>query len=77
MVLGQGLRLVGLGAVLGVGGAVAGTRILQGLLFGVGATDPVTLLIVTGTVLVVATVACAVPVWRAVQSDPRVALTAE
>lgn len=77
MVLGQGLRLVGLGAALGLGGAVAGTRVLRGLLFGIGATDPFTLLLVTGLVLAVSIVACSLPVWRAVRSDPRVALTAE
>jgi len=77
LVLGQGLRLVLVGVLLGLGGAVAGTRILQGLLFGVGATDPATFLAVSGLVLGVAALACAVPVWRAVRSDPRVALQAE
>jgi len=77
MVLGQGLRLVGLGAALGLGGAVAGTRVLRGLLFGIGATDPLTLVLVTAVVLAVSLLACSVPVWRAVRSDPRVALTAE
>jgi putative ABC transport system permease protein len=77
MVLVQGMRLAGVGAALGLGGAVVGTRLLRGLLFGVGANDPLTLVLVTGLVLAVATLACAVPVWRAVGSDPRVALAAE
>jgi putative ABC transport system permease protein len=77
MVLGQGFRPVVVGVALGLGGAVAGTRVLQGLLFGVGATDPATFLSVAGLVLGVAAVACAVPVLRAIRADPRVALQEE
>jgi predicted permease len=77
LVLGQGFRLVVVGLALGLGGSVAGTRVLQGLLFGVGATDPATFLSVAGLVLGVAAVACAVPVLRAIRADPRVALEAE
>jgi len=77
LVLGQGLRLVLVGVALGMGGGVAGARVLRGLLFGVEATDPATFLAVAGLVLGVAALACAAPVWRAVRSDPRVALQAE
>ncbi len=77
LVLSQGLRLVTVGVVVGLGGAVAGTRLLQGMLFDVAALDPSTFIAVTGTVFVIALLACAVPVWRAVRSDPRVALQAE
>ena len=77
LVLGQGLRLVAAGVFLGLGGALAATRILQGFLFGVTATDPGTFVTVTGVVLGVALLACGVPVWRAIRSDPRVALQAE
>jgi putative ABC transport system permease protein len=77
MILRQGLALVGVGVVLGVGGALVGTRVLQSLLFGVGSTDPLTLIGVAGLVLGVAFLACAIPVWRAVRSDPRVVLQSE
>ena len=77
MVLGQGLRMVAVGLVLGMAGAAAGTRVLQGALFGVEARDPLTLLGVAGMVLGVAILACAVPVWRATRIDPRVALQAD
>jgi len=77
LVLGQGLRLVWLGLGLGLVGAWGGTRLLQGLLFGVGATDPTTFLGVTALVMAVSVLACAIPVWRAARSDPTRALQAE
>ncbi len=77
MVLRQGVAMVMIGVFVGLGGAVAGTRVLRGMLFGVEATDPLTLLAVTGLVLGVALLACSVPVWRAARCDPRVAMEAE
>lgn len=77
MVLRQGMGMVAVGAALGLAGAWAGTRLLENLLFGVGATDPWTFVAVTGLVLGVALLASSVPVWRAVRSDPRVMLEAE
>jgi putative ABC transport system permease protein len=77
MVLQQGLGLVSVGLGLGIVGALAASRFLRSLLFGVETTDLLTLAAVTGLVLAVAFLACAVPVWRAVHSDPRVALQAE
>lgn len=77
LVLRQGLGLVGAGLFLGLAGAWGGTRLLQGLLFGVKTTDPLTFLAVTVLVLGVSIVACGVPGWRAARSDPRSALQAE
>ncbi len=77
LVLGQGLRLVWIGIGLGLVGAWGGTRLLQGLLFGVGTTDPVTFVGVTSMVTGVSALACAIPVWRATRSDPTRALQAE
>lgn len=77
MVLRQSLVLVGAGTVLGLGGAFAATRFLQSQLFGVGATDPVTLAGVVVFVGGVSLAASATPTWRAVRSDARVALQAE
>ena len=68
--------MVALGVLLGLGGAAAGTRVLQGLLFGVEPLDPLTFLGVTGLVAGVALAASSVPVWRAARSDPRVAMEA-
>ncbi|MGW8265569.1 MAG: ABC transporter permease [Longimicrobiales bacterium] len=77
MVLGQGLRMVSVGILLGLGGAALGTRLLRGLLFGVATMDAVTFLTVTGLILAVTVLACTVPAWRAVHTDPRVVLQAE
>ena len=51
MVLGQGLRLTAFGVVLGVGAALLLGRVLAGMLFGVTASDPVTLLTVASVLL--------------------------
>lgn len=47
LIIGQGMRLVGIGAAFGLAGVFASTRLLQSLLFGVGATDLPTLVGVT------------------------------
>jgi putative ABC transport system permease protein len=54
-----------------------GLDAIRSLLFGVEATDPLTLILVSTLVLGVAALACAVPVLRAVRADPREALRAE
>lgn len=69
--------MVALGVTLGLLGALAATRLLRSLLFGVESTDLPTLVAVATLVLTVAALACAVPVFRAVRSDPRVALQAD
>ncbi len=74
MVLGQGLRLVFIGLAAGVAASILLTRMLTSLLYGVGATDPITFLAVG--VLLVATAALAgyLPARRASQIDPLTAL---
>ena len=74
MVLGEGMRLVLAGLVLGVAGALAATRLMSGLLYGVEATDPVTFLAVSAVLVTVAVAACLVPARRATTVDPMVAL---
>ncbi len=76
-VLMQGVGLVVIGLVVGLAGAVGLTRLIQQLLFGVEATDLVTYAVVSLFILVVALIACVVPAWRAVRTDPLVALQAE
>lgn len=76
LILRRGATLVSIGIVTGLGGAFGLTRLIRGLLFGVEPTDPGTFLAVAAFVFLVAVVACAVPTWRAVRSDPKVALQA-
>jgi len=77
LVVRQGLSMALLGTAIGVAGSVALSRWIQGLLFGVTATDPLTLGAVVAMLLAVALVACYVPAWRATQVDPTTALRAE
>jgi predicted permease len=77
MVLLQGARLAGLGLALGLAGALSLGRLLQSLLYGVDAADPVTLAGVVLLLSVVALAACLVPALRAVGIDPMTALRAD
>jgi putative ABC transport system permease protein len=74
MVLAGGLRIAATGLVIGVAGAFALTRVLSGLLFGVGARDPLTFVLVPGVLLVVALAACWIPARRAMLVEPVTAL---
>jgi len=76
-VLGHGAWLVGLGLALGVGGALALTRLLRSLLFGVTPTDPATFAAMAALLGAVAILACLVPARRATRVDPMVALRCE
>lgn len=77
LVLLQGARLAGAGLLLGLAGALSLGRLLQSLLYGVGATDPVTLGGVVLLLALVALAACVLPALRALGIDPIVALRAE
>lgn len=70
LILSQGLAPVLGGLVLGLAAALALGRVLNNLLFGVGAQDPITLAGVTTVLLAVAILACVIPSRRAAQSDP-------
>jgi putative ABC transport system permease protein len=70
LVLSDGLRFALLGVLAGTAGALALSRYLRGLLFGVSSHDPVTLASVALALLLVATAACLVPAWRAARADP-------
>jgi putative ABC transport system permease protein len=77
IVLGQGLRLALLGVAFGIPAAIGLTRLMQGLLFGIGATDSRTLLAISALLVVIALLACYLPARRATKVDPLVALRYE
>jgi len=74
LVLRQGMLLAGIGLLVGLAGALAVTRVVSSLLFGVQPTDPATFAAVGLFMLAVALVACVVPARRATRVDPLVAL---
>jgi putative ABC transport system permease protein len=74
LVLCQGLKLTVIGIAIGIAGALALTRLLSALLFGVGVRDPLTFAIVSIVLALVALAACYIPARRAARVDPMVAL---
>jgi putative ABC transport system permease protein len=77
MVVGQGLKLALIGEGIGIIGALALTRFLSSLLYGVTPTDPLTLIAVSLILIVAALLACYIPARRAARVDPMVALRYE
>jgi putative ABC transport system permease protein len=77
LVVGQGVITAAAGIVIGLAGALALSRTIEGLLFGVQSTDPTTFAGVVALLLAVAFTACAIPAWRATRVDPTRALRAE
>jgi predicted permease len=74
MITGEGLRVIVAGAVVGVAGALALTRLLESLLFGVSAADPATFLAVVALVIAAGLAACYLPARRVARIDPIAAL---
>jgi predicted permease len=74
LVIGQGMKSVLLGIVIGLGGAFALTRLIAHLLFAVSTTDPLTFAVVSIGLAMVALLACWIPARRATRVNPIVAL---
>ncbi|MCU1238043.1 MAG: hypothetical protein JWP63_6010, partial [Candidatus Solibacter sp.] len=77
MVLQAGGRLAAWGLALGYAGALATTRLVESMLFGVKPTDTATFVIMAVTVGLIAIAACGIPAWRATRVDPLEALRQE
>jgi putative ABC transport system permease protein len=77
LVIGQGMKLALLGVAAGVVGAAGLTQWMQGMLFGIAATDPLTFGLTAAALAGVALLACWLPARRAARVDPLVALRYE
>jgi putative ABC transport system permease protein len=77
LVIRQGMAAVLPGVVIGLALAIAATRVMKSLLFGVGATDPLTFAMIVLLLLSVALLACWIPARRATKVDPMIALRCE
>jgi ABC-type antimicrobial peptide transport system permease subunit len=77
LVLGQGIRLVLGGVLIGVAGAAVLSRFVEGMLFGLTPLDPITFVGVSALLAGVALAASCIPAHRATRLDPLVSLKAE
>ncbi|HEX8921724.1 MAG TPA: ABC transporter permease, partial [Pyrinomonadaceae bacterium] len=77
LVIWQGLKLVLIGLALGALAAFSLTRVIASQLYGVRATDPMTFIVVSTLLMIIALLACWIPARRATKVDPLIALRAE
>jgi ABC-type antimicrobial peptide transport system permease subunit len=77
LVVGQGMKLTVIGALIGLAAAFGLTRVLASLLFGVKTSDPFTYAVVALILCAVALIACFIPALRTTKIDPVIALRYE
>ena len=77
MIVGQSVGYIAVGILVGLAAAVAGSRLMSGLLFGVTSTDSATFASATVAVILAALAATAIPAWRAAKTTPVSALRLE
>jgi ABC-type antimicrobial peptide transport system permease subunit len=77
LMLSDGLRPAIAGLVVGLIASVGAAQLIQALLYGTPALDPVVYAVVSATLLATALAACAGPAWRASRLDPMTALRIE
>jgi putative ABC transport system permease protein len=77
LVLRDSLRVVAVGVAVGIVVALAGGRLLSGLLYGVAASDATVMLLASASLLAAATAAALLPAWRAATLDPLISLKAD
>jgi len=77
LVVRRALIMVAIGLAIGLGSAYALTRLIASVLWGITATDPLTYIVVSLALALVAVLACIIPTRRAVTVDPTIALRYE
>jgi putative ABC transport system permease protein len=77
LIVGQGMKVVAVGAVIGLAAALALGQVVKHLLFDVSATDPLVFAGVAFLMVIVALLACWIPARRAAKVDPMIALRTE
>jgi ABC-type antimicrobial peptide transport system permease subunit len=77
LVMGEGMRAVGFGIVLGVIASLAMGRLVASMLYNTSPRDPIVLVAVAAMLAIVAIMASIVPAWRATGTEPAIALRAE
>jgi ABC-type antimicrobial peptide transport system permease subunit len=70
LIMRHGLKIVGTGLLIGIGSALVLTRLIQGILYGVSSSDPITLIAAVFVLGLAALLACLLPALKAARIDP-------